>query len=167
MSLLYFGVSLGITSIDGINPYLVVILSAIAEAIGYSLCFFNSKYGHRKANMFYMTISAVVCLAVGLITSELNVANKFVKVVIIILTVIGKCMVSASFNTCFIFSSEYYSTSVRNFALLFLSSFGCIGSIVAPQVNLLGDLIWHPVPFLIFSAFAVLATFSGFILKNV
>lgn len=167
VSLLYFGVSLGITAIKGIDPYLIVILSSIAEAVGYSLCFFNSKYGHRITNMFYMSFSAVVCLAIGLITSELDMETTAIKILVIILTIIGKCMVSASFNTCFIYSTEYYSTSVRNFVLLFLSSLGCIGSIIAPQINLLADLVWEPMPFLIFTVFAFLATLSGFVLRKI
>ena len=137
VSLLYFGVSLGITSIEDINPYLIVLFSSISEAIGYSLCFYNKKFGHRRTNMFYMTIAALMCLAIGLTQKYFKIASNIVTVFIIILTALGKCMVSASFNTCFVYSSEFYPTHIRNFALLFLSSLGCVGSIVAPQINLL------------------------------
>ena len=54
LNLLYYGVTLGITEYNSsINPYLTYLLSAIAEVIGYSICFLNDKFGRRKTNIVY------------------------------------------------------------------------------------------------------------------
>lgn len=168
VTLLYFGISLGVTSIDSINPFIIVLFSSFAEATGYSFCFLNKYLGHRRMNTVYMSVSALICLIIGLVPKSNSTGSSTIPhtIIIILLTVIGKAMVSASFNTCFIYSSSFYPTRVRNFALLFLSSIGCVGSIIAPEINLLADLEWKPIPFIVFSASAFIASFAAFSLKT-
>jgi MFS family permease len=169
-SLLYYGQSLGITGIDSVNPYVLYVCQSIAELIGYWICLFNDKFGRRKTNIFYLFVSAVMCLIVSLVprNNDLNDENKVLRdaIMIISLISIGKCMISAAFNTLYIYSSELYPTSVRNFALLFVACMGRMGSLLSPQINLLGDVLWKPLPYLIFSIAAFFASFVVFILPE-
>ncbi len=153
--LLYFGVSLGITSIGRINPYLIFIFQCVAEMIGYTLCFINDKFGRRKTLSFYFMISSLSFMAVSLFPRNQNVV--FDALFVIGFTSLGKCMTSAAFNTSFVYSTELYPTYVRNFVVLFFSCIGRIGSFVSPQINLLGELVWKPLPYLVFAICSLIA----------
>ena len=169
-SLLYYGLSLGITGVDAINPYVLYIFQSIAELVGYWLCLFNDKFGRRKTNMFYLLVASVMCLIVSQMprNNDLNDEKKVLidAILIISLISIGKCMISSAFNTLYIYSSELYPTNVRNFALLFVACMGRLGSLLSPQINLLGEVFWKPFPFLIFSIAAFFASISVFILPE-
>ena len=169
-SLLYYGISLGVNDIDSINPYILYIFSSFAELIGIWLCLINNKFGHRKMNIVYLMISTLVCLAIGLIPRNKDL-NNHVKVLqdailVISLISIAKCTISAAFNTIYVHTVEIYPTNVRNFALLFCSSVGEFGSIISPQINLLGDLVWKAMPFFIFSGSAFISLIFVFILPE-
>ena len=133
LNLLYYGVSLGVTSIDSINPYLMYIFSSIAEFLGYMLCIINDKIGRRRALIIYFLISGIICLVVSFIprNEDLDDNSKVIADAAIIITLvsIGKCMASAAFNTCYLFTAEFYPTNVRNFAFSFISCIGNVGKI--------------------------------------
>jgi len=164
INFLYFGVSLGVTSIDFINPYLIYLFSSIFELIGYSLCAFNHKFGHRYSNTFYFLIAGLTTFSLGFVSNGSQ--TILVKTVIIALTSIGKCVVSASFNTCFVFSSEQYPTSIRNFSILFLSGIGCLGSILSSQMNVISEIVWKPLPNIIFGICAIASMICSLALKD-
>ena len=132
ITLLYFGVSLGITSIELSDPYLIFLISSIAEIIGLSLCYLNDKLGRKKALFAYLFTASLTCSLVAAIPQQLNsdsvVTWKFLLKMT--LALVGKCMVSAAFNTCYMFTAELYETSVRNTVILFLTCIGGIGSLI-------------------------------------
>ena len=167
--LLYFGIALGISTVDAVNPYILFVFQSIAEAVGYWICLINIRFGQRKMNIFYLLSAAIVCLVYSLLprnkdlTSEKKVLED--AILIISLISIGKCMISASFNTLYVYTSELYETNVRNFALLFCSCIGSTGSLIAPQINLLAT-VWKPLPFLIFSVISFIASICVFILPE-
>ena len=65
-------------------------------------------------------------------------------------------MMSAAFNTVYTFTAELYETKVRSTVVLFLNCFGCIGTLLSPQINLLRQTVWRPLPYVIYSAFTFL-----------
>jgi OCT family organic cation transporter-like MFS transporter 4/5 len=161
ISLLYFGVSLGITSLDFINPYLIYLISSVFEVIGLSLCYLNDRIGRKKALLLYLTIASITCSIVAIIPKDNQVKFEITTRIIIkmALALIGKCMVSAAFNTCNMFTVESYPTNVRNTVILFLTCIGGIGSLISPHINSLRSLVWQPLPYIIFSACSFLACF--------
>jgi MFS family permease len=161
LNLLYYGVTLGITEYNSsINPYVTYLLSAIAEVIGYSICFLNDKFGRRKTNIVYLFITGIVCLIVCFMPYLKSYLFNNEVIFIVILTLIGKCFSASSYNTCYVYSSEIYNSNIRSSALLFFSSFGRIGSLIAPQINLLGSIIWKQLPYIIFSIAALCSSIS-------
>jgi MFS family permease len=133
LNLLYYGVSLGVTSIDSINPYLMYLFSSIAEFCGYMLCLINDRIGRRKALMIYFLLSGIICITISFIprNQDLNNNTKVIidAAIIITLASIGKCMASAAFNTCYVFTANFYPTNVRNFAFSLISCIGNIGNL--------------------------------------
>jgi OCT family organic cation transporter-like MFS transporter 4/5 len=168
--LLYFGISLGISGIDSVNPYVLYIFQSLAEVAGYWLCLLNDKFGKRRMNIIYLILSASVCLIVSLVprNKDFDDEAKVLQdaVLIISLISIGKFTVSASFNTLFVYTTELYDTRVRNFALVMCSCVGRLGSLISPQINFLGTIVWKTLPFLIFSISAFIAAVFNFILPE-
>ena len=70
---------------------------------------------------------------------------------------LGKFAITSSYGTIYIFTAEQFPTVIRNVALGASSTFAKIGSVIAPQVNLL-TLIWGPLPMI---SFGVSALFGG------
>ena len=170
LNLLYYGVGLGITSIDAINPYLMYIFSSFAELCGYLLCAINDKIGRRRSSILFFTLSGIICLIISFVPRNKNLMdNKKIIIdatIIIILVSIGKCMASAAFNTCYVFTAEFYPTKVRNFALLFISCIGNVGGFISPQVNY-SKVVWKSLPYVIFSSFSLLGSLSVFLLPKI
>lgn len=97
-----------------------------------------------------------MCLLVALIPQGVTDSSnlKWNDLLIIVFATIGKAMTSAAFNSVYIYTSFMFPVKVRNTLLLFVSSVGRIGSIISPEINLLGDIIWKPLSYIIFSASA-------------
>ena len=171
LNLVYYGFSLGVASIVSVNPYLMFIFSCLAEFLGYLVCMMNYKIGRRKALIIYFLLTGFICLVISFEQGNINrnlgneQKNVFNAVMIIILVSIGKCMASAAFNTCYVFTAENYETNVRNFALLFVSCIGNIGGLVSPQVNLSKGLS-KPLPYLIFSLFSLFGSLAVFMMPK-
>jgi MFS family permease len=167
--LLYFGIALGISSVKGVNPYILFIFQSIAEITGYWICMLNDKFGRRKMNIFYLLSSAIVCLIYSLLprNKDLSDEKKVLEdaILVICLISIGKCMVSASFNTLYVYTTELYDTNVRNFGLLFCTCIGSIGSLISPEIITLSH-VWGPLPYLIFSISAFFGSICVFILPE-
>ncbi len=157
LNLVYYGISLGITNIDNkVNSYIMYLISSCAEIVGYACCHFNDKFGRKKMLIIFLVLSSVVCFIVAFMPP----ANSIILITAkMILVFIGKAGASAAFNSCYIYNSLLYSTGVRSTIVLFASNFGNIGSLVSPQINLLQQLVWKPLPFLIFSGSSFIASF--------
>lgn len=162
ISLLYFGVSMGMTSVDHVNPYTIYLLSSLFEIIGLSLCYMNDRLGRKKALCIYLCIASITCSAVAFLPQETKSETHFAWIFILrmLLALVGKCMISAAFNTCYMYTAELYKTSVRNTVILFLTCVGGFGSLISPQINLLKNIVWKPLPYIIYSASAFFALFS-------
>jgi hypothetical protein len=107
-----------------------------------------------------------VCLVISFVPRNKDVKNQNKvledNILIISLISIGKLMILASFNTFYIFTNQLYHINDRNFAFSFCSSVGRLGFLISPQINLLGDIIWKPLPFIIFSISAIFAAIFNF-----
>jgi hypothetical protein len=170
LMLLYYGISLGVTSVDLVNPYLMYFLSCIAELVGYLFCYLNDILGRKKTLIgFFFTTTIMYALIAFLSeyddetqisSSSSSSATVYLfssKVILLMFfALVGKCAVSGAYNISYIYTSELYPTSTRNTAVLFLNCLGSISSLIAPQINLLKTLVWRPAPYIIYSICALL-----------
>lgn len=85
---------------------------------------------------------------------------------LMVFALIGKCAVSGAYNISYIYTSELYPIKTRNTAVLFLTCFGGVSSLVAPQINLLKTLVWNPLPYIIYSVCALLGCGCVYFLKE-
>jgi len=161
LSMIYYGVSLGITSISSdFDPYVMYFLSSIAEIVGYAACHLNDKFSRKKVLIGFLGSASLMCLMVALVPSNPESGNKSLtlnSVLIMVFASIGKAMASAAFNSGYVFTTKQYPTNVRNTLVALVSSIGRIGSLVSPQINLLRTLVWAPLPYYVFSAISFIA----------
>lgn len=160
LTLLYYGVGLGITGINVINPYLMFFYSCIAEAVGVVICHVNDIFGRKKTFSGFLIISSIMCLLVALIPHDYELNSEklsFKEILIVIFALISKAAISGAYNIIYIYTSELYNTSVRNTAVIFLLCVGSFGSFIAPQINLLRIIFWQPSPYIVYCACALLA----------
>ena len=169
LNLLYYGVSLGVTSIDSVNPYLIYLFSSLAEFCGYMLCSINDKFGRKRMSIIYFTLSGILCLVISFVprNTDFNDERKVLidAVIIISLASLGKCAASAAFNTCVVVTADHYPTNIRSFAVLFISCLGSVGSLISPQVNL-SRVLWKSLPYVIFSFFSLVGSVAMFFLSD-
>ena len=83
----------------------------------------------------------------------------------IVFALIGKAMVSAAFNSCYVYNSMLYPSKVRSSALLFTSNLGAVGSYISPQINLLKS-VWEPLPYFVFGSSSFLSAVFVFIMPD-
>lgn len=166
VTMVYFGLSLGITSLNNIDPYLIYFLSSLFECVGYILCHVNKKFSCKISLIFYLGLSACMCLAMSLVSNPPNSKVTLNALFISLFALIGKASASATYSLAMVYTSFLYPTRFRSTFVLFVVGFGKIGSIVSPQINISGALIWPPLPFVIFSSCSFLACILVFFLPS-
>ncbi|TWW70928.1 Solute carrier family 22 member 13 [Takifugu flavidus] len=77
-------------------------------------------------------------------------------VMVTVLGVLGKFFIAGAYNTCYIFTTESYPTSLRQNGLGLALTCACVGGIVAPLVRLL-EVYHFSLPRVIFGIFPILA----------
>lgn len=124
-------------------------MSTLAEIFGNMLCYANEKFKKKYVIMVFMGLASLACLFVALIPQ----GEKFQsgKILVVFFAFLGKTVATGAFNSSYIYTSMMFPSIIRSTMFMFVSSIGKIGSIISPQINLLGDLIWKPLPYLIFS----------------
>lgn len=154
---------------DGdLNPYLMYLLSSIAEVVGYILCHLNDRFGRKQMMIIFMIISSIMCIIVALIPASTNSLHSLPwnSILMIISASVGKAFASSAFNSCYVLNSIVYPTSVRITALMFTVNIGAIGAFISPQINSLRFLVWQPLPYLIFGSCSFLATIFIYLLPD-
>lgn len=145
------------------------LLSSVAEIVGYACCHLNDIFGRKRTMIGFLMMASAVCLVVALVPAGSKSSDGSLtwnSIIKIIFASIGKAMASAAFNSCYIFNSLLYPTKVRTTIVLFASNIGRIGSYVSPQINLLQTAVWRPLPYIIFSSSAFLASIFVFLLPD-
>ncbi len=152
------------------NPYFSYFLSSISEIIGYSICYLNDKYGKKRMFSIYLIVSCVSFAGVGFIpANNSNIKTSLLNlnsILTLLFVSLGKASISAAFNTIYVYCSQFYPMRFRSTMILVLSSIGRIGGIISPQINLLGQVLWSPLPYLIFSLSAFVSIMSVCVLSD-
>ena len=155
LMLLYYGISLGVTSLESVDPYLMYFLSTFAELIGYFSCYLNDIFGRKRTLSAFFFVTAVVYAVNAYLTMSETEEFSPKATFLLVLSLLGKCAISGAYNLIYIYTSELYPAAMRNTALLFLVCFGGTSSLVAPQINLLK--IWNWLPYIIYSICSLLS----------
>ncbi|XP_044178942.1 organic cation/carnitine transporter 4-like isoform X2 [Acropora millepora] len=117
---------------------------------------FNNFYGRKRALISCLALAAIFCVIYSAILPSSDAEKGVATAVRIILAVLGKFCINASFSTIYVFSTELLPTVIRTVGMGSMAVFDQTGASVAPFVVLLGKI--HPViPFAVMSGFAFIA----------
>ncbi|XP_022094927.1 organic cation transporter protein-like [Acanthaster planci] len=155
-SMVYYGLNLS-TSDLGVDDYLASVISGLVEFPCYVYCVIALKYVGRRINLGgNLLIGGVACV----ITSFLDAGT-----VRLVIAMIGKFCISASFAIIYVVSGEIYPTSVRSAGLGISSASARFAGILSPFILELKEL-WSPLPFVVFGSLSVIAGFLSFLLPE-
>jgi MFS family permease len=151
-----------------VNPYSLYLLSSIAELIGTALGHFNDKFKRKQILIVFLLSASLVCLIVAIIPLSSISSRKlqWSLIIRILFALIGKILMTASINSCYVFNSIVFPDKIRCTVLFLTTSMGTIGFQIAPQINLLENLVWKRLPYVIFSSFTVIASICVFFLPE-
>lgn len=133
------------------NPYLIYLLSCLAEALGYVACHLNDKFRRKHVFILFLGVACVTCLLVAVLPNKNDDS-----ILVSVFALIGKAMASGAFNISYSYCSAMFPAIIRNTMSLSVSGIGRIGSIISPLINLLGKTVWKPLPYIIFSSFSLI-----------
>ncbi len=134
--LLYIKISYGLGAMNKtLSPYWSVIIGATVEGIGYASSSFliTTRLGRKYALMVYALFTSACVLVIPFI-------KETYPIVTIIISQMGKLMISGAVSISWIYVPELLPTSMRGFGNAIFVSFGRCGAILAPIIDAaLGD----------------------------
>ncbi|KAH8372356.1 hypothetical protein KR093_011194, partial [Drosophila rubida] len=148
--LIYYGLSLNVVRLDG-DKYNNFAFVALVEIPGFFLpLLIMDRIGRRYSLCGLMLLSAFSCIGTIFASADQHVLQ-------LVLFLIGKLTITASFQVLYFFASEIFPTNLRNSLLSFCSMMGRFGSMIAPQTPLLAKYYTNA-PAILFASAAI---FSG------
>ncbi|KAJ1519978.1 hypothetical protein ONE63_004210 [Megalurothrips usitatus] len=129
----YYGLSLNAVTLSG-DEYVNFILSGLVEVPANLLAFWlQDRAGRRLSQAGTLVVAGASCLAFLAIPEDM----QWLQVTVYML---GKFAITISFIVVYIITAEMFPTKVRQSMVSYGSTFGRIGSILAPQTPLLATV---------------------------
>ncbi|CAF1120173.1 unnamed protein product [Brachionus calyciflorus] len=157
----YYGTSLGISSFNFGNPFVLFLVSSSSELIACSSARIVDFIGRKKTMLLFFTIATSMYFSIVVIlwtTINKKMSDYSLEsILLLVFFIFGKWSVSVLIQTAYIYSSEVYSANIRNTAVLFTSTIGSIGSNIFPYVNLLANVVWKPLPYIVYGISTLLS----------
>ncbi|KAG8128644.1 hypothetical protein E2320_015465, partial [Naja naja] len=149
ISIGYFGISLDTPNLHG-DIYLNCFLSAVIEVPAYAISWLLLQHLPRRYSM------AGVLFLGGCVLLFIQFVPAHLSVLAIILMMIGKFGITASFSMVYVYTAELYPTIVRNMGIGASSMASRIGSILSPYFVYLGAYDRF-LPYILMGSLTVLA----------
>jgi hypothetical protein len=134
--LLYIKISYGLGEMNKtLSPYWGIIIGAIVEGIGYisASLLITTRLGRKYALIVYALLTSMCVVMIPLIKGTYPILT-------IVISQIGKLMISGAVSVSWIYAPELLPTSMRGFGNAVFVVFGRFGAILAPIVDaILGD----------------------------
>lgn len=126
----YFGLTLNSVSLSG-NKYINFIVVGLAELPALIVTYYlTEKLGRKWSLCGSLVISGLTCVACELMPSDALTWR-------LVLFLSGKCAISVSLTVLYIYTTELFPTNIRQSMMSICSTFGRIGSMLAPLTPLL------------------------------
>ncbi|XP_062391614.1 solute carrier family 22 member 6 [Sardina pilchardus] len=157
-SFAYYGLSMDLQKF-GVDIYLIqVIFGAVDIPAKVIVTVAMSVVGRRPSQCAALILAGIAILANLLVPYEKQTMRTT-------LAVLGKGCLAASFNCCYLYSPELYPTVIRQNGMGFASMTARLGAMVAPMVQLLGEIFpW--LPGLIYGGVPILSGFFAIFLPE-
>ncbi|KAH8381366.1 hypothetical protein KR093_003477 [Drosophila rubida] len=154
----YYGLSWNTNNLGG-NQLLNFVISGAVEIPAYCLLLLTlNRWGRRSILCGCMVIAGVSLLLTIIVPHDMNW-------LLIACAMLGKLAITSSYGTVYIFTAEQFPTVVRSVGLGASSMVARVGGILAPYLNLLGE-IWRPLPLVICGALSLTAGLLSLLLPE-
>jgi len=148
-ALVYYGLSLNTEKLAG-NPYMNFGMAGVVELPAYIICMvILNKVGRRWPLIISMYIGGIACILSGVLPEDMVTVK-------VVLAMVGKFGITASYGVIYLMTVELFPTVIRNSAMGVASMSSRIGGVIAPQLLALEHL-YKPLPLLVFGGLTVLA----------
>ena len=143
--MVYLGIAMSITSLTKERPYQIFLFSIFAELIGLCLCYFcASKFGRKSPLILFFTLCSLSIIIIPMTHWQHPLIS-------LSSALSAKLFISAAQALSWIYTSETYPTVLRSTGVGLTVSIARIGGVWAPQISLLAQSVWFPLPYIIFS----------------
>jgi len=152
-TLVYYGISFNTSDLAG-DPFLNFTLSVVVEFIAILTCQLTlERFGRKMPYSINMALTGVSLMLIQFIPSDMSY-------MVTVLALIGKFAISFTYNGVYIITSEIHPTVIRNSAVSICQTFARMGAVIAPNIQLLGQLYWYPIPFVVFGTFSIVSAIT-------
>ncbi|KAK2873166.1 hypothetical protein QQF64_017086 [Cirrhinus molitorella] len=157
-SFAYYGLAMDLQKF-GVNIYLMQIIFGVVDFPAKLVALLMLNFlGRRVTQGTCLLMSASVIFANIFVPKDMQITRTA-------LAVLGKGFTSASFTCVYLFTGELYPTVIRQTGLGFASTMARIGSMAAPAVLILDEIL-PALPSIVYGGSAVLAGFIAFLLPE-
>lgn len=154
----YYGLSWNTSNLGG-NDLLNFVISGAVEFPAYTFLLFTlNRWGRRNILCGCMLTSGLMLLLTVIVPESHGY-------LVVVLAMLGKMAITASYGTVYVFTAEQFPTPVRNVGLGASSMMARVGGILAPYINAL-SAIWPPIPLIIFGTLAFISGLLSLLLPE-
>ncbi|KAK6187137.1 hypothetical protein SNE40_005225 [Patella caerulea] len=147
-ALVYYGLSLNTENLSG-DPYLNFCIAGAVEIPALLLCMVSlNKIGRRVPLFISMCVGGIACILSG------TIPINDLETLKVVLAMIGKFFITASYGIIHLMTAEVLPTVVRNLGMGVASMSARIGGILVPTMLDLKS-IWTPLPLVIFGSLSI------------
>ncbi|CAF2958575.1 unnamed protein product [Rotaria sp. Silwood2] len=158
--MVYLGIGMGITTLTNDRPYEIFLFSIFAELFGLCLCHFcATKFDRKIPLIIFFTLCSLSILTIP-------ITHKNYPLISLSSALCAKLFISASQALSWIYTSETYPTVIRSTGVGLTVSIARLGGVWAPQISLLSQSVWFPLPYIIFSICSFIAAFFAIFLPE-
>uniref|UniRef100_A0A3Q1FPG0 Solute carrier family 22 member 6 n=1 Tax=Acanthochromis polyacanthus TaxID=80966 RepID=A0A3Q1FPG0_9TELE len=148
-SFAYYGLAMDLQKF-GVSIYLMQIIFGAVDIPAKFFALATLSYlGRRISQAGCLFLSAAIIFANIFVPSDMQTVRT-------VLACLGKAFTSASFTTVYLYTGELYPTVIRQTGMGFVSTFSRVGSMAAPAVLILDEIL-PALPSLVYGGAAVLA----------
>uniref|UniRef100_A0AAQ5XM69 Solute carrier family 22 member 6 n=1 Tax=Amphiprion ocellaris TaxID=80972 RepID=A0AAQ5XM69_AMPOC len=148
-SFAYYGLAMDLQKF-GVSIYLMQIIFGAVDFPAKLFALATLSFlGRRVSQAGCLFLSAAIIFANIFVPSDMQTVRT-------VLACLGKAFTSASFTTVYLYTGELYPTIIRQTGMGFVSTFSRVGSMAAPAVLILDEVL-PALPSLVYGGAAVLA----------
>ncbi|CAF1467909.1 unnamed protein product [Adineta steineri] len=158
--MVYLGIGMGITTLTKDRPYEIFLVSIFAELFGLCLCqFCATKFDRKIPLVLFFTLCSLSILMIP-------ITHKTYPIISLSSALCAKLFISAAQALSWIYTSETYPTVIRSTGVGLTVSIARLGGVWAPQISLLAQSVWFPLPYIIFSISSFIAALFAIFLPE-
>lgn len=160
-ALVYYGLSLNTENLAG-SPYLNFMLAGAVEIPAYALCILLlNRMGRRIPLIASMYLGGLACIISGILPKD----TSGMETMTIVLAMVGKFGITASYGIIYLAAAEVFPTVIRNIGMGVSSMSARIGGIMAPLI-LETATLFPVLPMVIFGGLSVTGATLAFLLPE-